>query len=202
MARGHRSRGRRCLATGCGRSVRPGAALCGEHERGAAARELEAAVGRIARRVERAFAAGREGETEMERQRRAGAEFRRGLERGDYGGLFDGRLREVMAQAAAERGLAEEIGALRVVLARLLAAENEDPLRVAHGVARVAGVTVRAMAAQRALEDEFGGELGEALQEALANLEKLDAEEAARAEQERTGGAPRAAEWPGVETPG
>ena len=150
--------GRRCLATGCERRVRSGHALCLDHERGAFGRELEAAVGRMARRVGAAFAAA-DGDEGSGAERRAAAEFGRRLARGEYGGLFDGRLREVMAQAAAERGLAEEIGALRVVLARLLATEGEDPRRVAHAVARVAGTTVRAVGAQRARRGVAGADL-------------------------------------------
>ena len=129
-------------------------------------------MGRLARRVEDAFAA-RAGAAEEDEggRRRVASDFGRRLARGDYGGLFDGRLREVMAQAAAERGLAEEIGALRVVLARLLATEGEDPRRVAHAVARVAGTTVRAVGAQRALEGEAGDGLAAALMQTLAELD-------------------------------
>ena len=165
------------MADGCGRQMRPGRALCPDHERGAYGREVEAAVGRLARRVEAAFAerAGAAEQGEGGRGRVA-VDFGMRLERGDYGRLFDGRLREVMAQAAAERGLAEEIGALRVVLARLLTTEGEDPLRVAHAVARVAGTTVRAVGAQRALEGEAGDEL---TRELMRTLAELDAERAA-----------------------
>ena len=113
---------------------------------------------------------------EDEERRRAAKEFGRRLERGDYGALFDGRLRAVMAQAATEQGLAEEIGALRVMLARLLTTEDGDPLRLAHGVARVAGVTVRAVRAQREIEGEAGDELTRELMRALGELDGEDTE--------------------------
>ena len=172
MARKRRSNGRRCVAAGCARFGRPGRALCPDHERSAYGRELAAAVGRLAQQVGDGFTQRQEGEDVAARQRRAAAEFGRRLERGDYGGLFDGRLRAVMAQAAAERGLAEEIGALRVVLAKLLTTEGADPLRVAHGVARVAGTTVRALQAQRALEGDLGDEFQRALQHVLTELDE------------------------------
>ena len=162
--RDERTGGRRCLATGCERRGRSGHALCTDHERGAYGRELEAAVGRMARRVGAAFAAA-DGDEGPGVQRRA-AEFGRRLARGEYRGLLDDHLRTVMKQAAAKQGVLEEIGALRVVLARLLSAEHEDPLRLAHGVARVAGTAVRAVAAQRALE----GEPDDEFQAALAHL--------------------------------
>ena len=158
--------GRRCLATGCERRVRSGHALCLDHERGAFGRELEAAVGRMARRVGAAFAAA-DGDEGPGAQRRAAAEFGRRLAQGEYRGLLDDHLRTVMKQAAAKQGVLEEIGALRVVLARLLSTEHEDPLRLAHGVARVAGTAIRAVAAQRPLE---AGEPGEEFEAAVKHL--------------------------------
>ena len=150
------------MAAGCGRQVRPGRALCREHERGAYGREVEGAVGRPARRVSAELAApasrpfGKsDDEPDRGRQRRAAKEFGRRL-----------------AQAATEQGLAEEIGALRVMLAKLLTAEGEDPLRLAHGVARAAGVTVRAVWAQRAIEGEAGDGLAAAQMRALAELDE------------------------------
>ncbi len=139
------SGGRRCVADGCARSVRPGRVLCPAHARGAYGRELEAAIGRMARQVERAFTAAPEPgvATGPDRRLEVVEAFARRVARGEYGELFEGRLREVMAQAAAERGIAEEIGALRVVLARLMTDPGIDPLHLAHGVARVAGTTVR-----------------------------------------------------------
>lgn len=101
------------------------------------------------------------------RARRATEEFRRRLEDGDYRGLYDRRLSGVIAQAAAERSLDDEIGALRFVLARLLAEEQEqDAAKLAASVARVVGVAVQAARAQRAI----GGELADGLTEALTQI--------------------------------
>ncbi|HEY7036016.1 MAG TPA: hypothetical protein VH482_32080 [Thermomicrobiales bacterium] len=100
----------------------------------------------------------------------AAAEFRRRLDEGDYRGLFDQTLREVIAQAAAERGLADEIGALRVVLARLLL-EEADLSKLVTGVARLASVTVQATRAQRAIAGEQADGLTEAIAQILAELD-------------------------------
>lgn len=70
-----------------------------------------------------------------------------------------------MAQAAAGQGLADEIGALRVTLARLLV-EEPDATRLAAAVARVAGVAVQAIRTQQAI----GGEGGPADEAALTAL--------------------------------
>jgi hypothetical protein len=100
----------------------------------------------------------------------AGAEFRRRLEEGEYRRLFDEKLKQVIAQAAIERGLADEIGALRVVLARLLL-EEDDLSKLVSGVARLASVTVQAARAQRTIAGEVGDGLAEAINQYLAELE-------------------------------
>jgi hypothetical protein len=112
-----------------------------------------------------ALVAGAEGEPV------AGAEFRRRLEEGEYRRLFDERLKEVIAQAAIERGLADEIGALRVVLARLLL-EEDDLSKLVSGVARLASVTVQAARAQRTIVGEVGDGLADAINQFLAELEE------------------------------
>ena len=121
----------RCAAAGCGRFVRAGEERCPAH--GGTAAPLAPRVGGGTGR--RTPGAGEEG---RERRRRAAAEFRRRLEDGEYRGLFGQRLGEVLAQAAVDRGLGVEIGALRVTLARLLV-EEQDPQKLAASVARVAG---------------------------------------------------------------
>jgi hypothetical protein len=98
------------------------------------------------------------------------AEFRRRLESGDYRQLFDDKLKDVIAQAAAERGLTDEIGALRVVLARLLL-EEEDLSRLVNGVSRLTSVTVQASRAQRAIAGEMADGLTEAIAQILAELD-------------------------------
>lgn len=147
--RGRRGSGRRCAADGCRRFVQPGRVLCGQHARTGDGRDLEAALGRMARQVEQAFQDGGEDDQKVQaraaaRREQALATFRQRVERGDYGELFEGRLRAVMAQAAAERGLAVEIGALRLVLAQLLTDTSLDAEMQARLVARVSETSVKA----------------------------------------------------------
>ncbi|HEV2106632.1 MAG TPA: hypothetical protein VGR16_00055 [Thermomicrobiales bacterium] len=102
--------------------------------------------------------------------RGAAAEFRRRLEMGDYQELLDRRLSDVIAQAAQDRSLVREIGALRFVLARLLA-EEDDPAKLAASVARVSSVLVQATRAQRAISGEVADGLTEAMTRILAELD-------------------------------
>src|SRR5215211_3064734 len=84
-------------------------------------------------------------------------------------------LRLVPKEATpAEPGLSEEIGALRFVLQRLLA-EEDDLARLAAGVARIASVVVQAAKAQQTMTGNRSDELAEALLTALADLDGDDA---------------------------
>jgi hypothetical protein len=140
----------RCATPGCGRFVRQGATWCRVHEDD----DLGTAIA---------------GFGEDERAAVA-VEFRRRLDEGDYRRLFDEKLKEVIAQAAVERGLADEIGALRVVLARLLL-EEDDLSKLVAGVARLASVTVQAARAQRAIVGDQADGLTEAIAQILAELD-------------------------------
>ncbi len=162
-ARRERVSGRRCAA-GCGRFVGGDAVWCERHRISG----IDGATGGTSatdgweREPDRA--------EDAAARRRARQTFRRGLERGDYRGLLDRRLAEIVAGAATERGLADEIGALRFVLARLLA-EEEDLTRLAAGVARIAGVAVRATRAERVISGEQADGLTSALAQILAELD-------------------------------
>ncbi len=70
-----------------------------------------------------------------------GAEFRARIEEGDYRRLLGASLSNVIQQAAAPPGLDDEIGMLRVVMARLLV-EEDDPAKLAAGAAPIAHVAV------------------------------------------------------------
>jgi len=102
------------------------------------------------------------------------ARFRTRLEEGNYRALFDDYLARVIAEPAAERGLPDEIGALRLVLARLLR-EEDDPSKLAANVARVASIAVQAARAQRAISDDVARELTEALTQILVELDVPEA---------------------------
>ena len=105
-----------------------------------------------------------------ERQQHAAAEFRRRLEQGSFAALFERRLGEVIAEAAQERNLSTEIGALRFVLARLLA-EEADVAKLAASVARVSAVLVQATRVQRTISGEVADGLTEAMTRILAELD-------------------------------
>ena len=139
-------------------------------------------MGRLARRVDAAFSEGGDGEDAEEGRRAAVEAFRRGVARGEHGELFDGGVRAAMAQAAREAGVAEEIGALRLALARLVGElpHAEDPVRAAHGVARVAAASVRAVERQHALVGGPRSELEASMMRALDELDAESAEQEAR----------------------
>lgn len=139
---------RRCAAPGCGRFVQRDRELCARHEE--------------ARRSEP------DGEA-AELDVRA-AEFQRRLASGDYRQLFGEVLREIVEQAAEEPGLADEIGVLRVVLARLLV-EERDPAQLAASVSKVAGVAIQAARAQRAISGEGADGLTGAITQILMELD-------------------------------
>mgnify|MGYP001445024594 FL=1 len=75
----------------------------------------------------------------------------------------------MIAQAAAEASVNHELGALRYVLARLLA-EEEDPIALAKAVARVASVSVQAARAQRAISGAVADSLTDAVTQILIEL--------------------------------
>jgi hypothetical protein len=146
---------RRCAATGCGRFVRQGSVFCTRHAPGDGN-----GVG------EQGSALSAPGFTGDE----LGEEFRRRVETGEYRQLFNDRLNEVIRQAAEERGLADEIGILRVVLARILF-EERDPATLAQSVSRVVAVAIQAARAQRAISGEQAGSLTDALTQILTDLD-------------------------------
>lgn len=140
----------RCQAPGCGRFVRAGASFCPNHD------PLPDVEHVLAERPE------------------LRSRFRERLELGDYSALFDDQLSKVLQQAAtavAERGLVDEIGALRYVLARLLM-EEDDLSRLTANVTRVASVAVQAARAQRAISGDVAQGLTSALTQILTELDE------------------------------
>lgn len=107
------------------------------------------------------------------RRRAAKAAFRARLESGDYRELFGDGLGEVMAQAAEQADVSDELGALRIVMARLM--EEEDDLVVLAGlVARVASVSIQAARIQRAITGQLAESLTDAVTTILADLDGSD----------------------------
>jgi hypothetical protein len=79
-------------------------------------------------------------------------------------------LGEVMAEAAGEAGVGDELGALRVVMARLLT-EEDDLVVLAPLVARIASVSIQAARAQRTISGQLAESLTEALTSILTTIE-------------------------------
>lgn len=140
----------RCAAIGCGRFVGRDSRFCSRHKQ----LPLPEPGGTIP-----PTATGPPGAEER-------AEiFEKRLADSNYRALFDARVITVMTEAAEhleKHGLGDEIGALRFVLARLLA-EEEDLSRLAGNVSRVVSVAVAAAKAQRAINGEVAKGLIEAL---------------------------------------
>ncbi len=140
----------RCRAPRCGLYVRAGDAHCARH------------------------AKDEPDERPEEASDDAYARFQELLGRGEYVGFFDDKLIEVMRQAAqamSDRGLTEEIGALRVVLSRLVK-EEKDLTKLASSVTRVASVAVQAARTQRAITGDAAQGLTSALTQILAELDE------------------------------
>ncbi len=168
---GRRGGGRRCVVSGCGRSVRPGQAVCGGHRRTVEGSEAQRAARRMAA-ADEAARVDEGGEGRDPKGTPAAERFRRRLERGDYRALLDEGVREVMAQGAAERGIAEEMGAIRFAMMRLLA-EEEDPVRLSLGVSRLANASARLARVGREFEQDEGL-LTEAISQILRELDGED----------------------------
>ncbi|HEY8602224.1 MAG TPA: hypothetical protein VIL85_27610 [Thermomicrobiales bacterium] len=79
-------------------------------------------------------------------------------------------LQRLIAEQGREGSLAEEIGALRVVLAQLLATGGADAAALSQSVPRVVNAIVRAQRTQRLLAGESAGDLNEMMTKILAEM--------------------------------
>lgn len=95
--------------------------------------------------------------------------FQRLLASGQLADLLSQRLAQALAEAGRRETLTDEIGALRVVLLRLLD-EEDDPHRLASDVARVVNAIVHALRAQRFLVGDTTGDLNELVTRVLAEI--------------------------------
>jgi hypothetical protein len=87
---------------------------------------------------------------------------------------FEQQIEEIVTRFASEAGLeheslSEEISALRIVLARLLA-EEEDAARLASSIPRVVDAVVRAVRAQRSISGAMAEGLTQAVTQVLIEL--------------------------------
>jgi hypothetical protein len=95
--------------------------------------------------------------------------FQRLLASGQLAELLNRRLAQALAEAGHRDTLTDEIGALRVILLRLLD-EEDDPHRLAADVSRLVNAIVRALRAQRTLAGETAGDLTELVTRVLAEV--------------------------------
>lgn len=157
-----------CAAPGCGTVTQSQRGYCPQHiglSQGGAGAVRPSTP--FSLRSEQAEGIDLEG---VERRQAAAAAFRQRLDEGNYRALFGERLCELMAQAAADAGVTDELAVLRIVMARLLA-EEEDPVTLANAVARVASVSIQAARAQRAITGQLAEGLTDALTMVLMELE-------------------------------
>lgn len=98
-------------------------------------------------------------------------ETRPGAASGRYGDLLGPELSRALEEAGRNGSLTEEIGALRVALARLLDDQQVNSRQLAESVPRLVGATTRALRAQRTLSGETAGDLTDALTRVLLEME-------------------------------
>lgn len=79
-------------------------------------------------------------------------------------------LRQLIVSYGREESLADEIGALRAVLAQLLATGGGDTQALSQSVPRVVNAIVRALRTQRVLAGESTGDLNEIATRILAEI--------------------------------
>ena len=126
--------GRRCAAPGCGRFVAAGDAWCRRHGGGPGG------------------GPGLDGDADGDEdggREAPGPAFLERVQAGEYRALGEPGLAATVARAGEPRGLATEIGMIRVALARLLE-EEPDAGKFAVGVARLVAVAVQAARAEQA----------------------------------------------------
>ena len=152
--------GRRCAHPGCGRFVGREAIWCGQH-------------GDVARRDVRGL-----GDW-------AGWAARPQCAAGDGD---DAGIGAALKRAAADPGLDDEIGAVRVTLRRLLR-DDADPLKVALAVARLAAVAVQAVKTRQTLAEAGANPLQEVVERAAALADGAAAGGEGSGDARRAGGA-------------
>jgi hypothetical protein len=165
---------RRCAIPDCGKFARAGSPYCAAHRTQANQRADESRRG-FGSLLDFSPGSGATLDSSPQRpdseaRRQAAAAFRERLKDGTYRELFGKRLGELMAQAAAEEGVDDEIAVLRIVMARLMA-EEADALKLAQAIARITGVSIQAARVRRAINGQRADSLVEALTQALLELE-------------------------------
>lgn len=158
---------RQCVVPACGRRAASGSTVCWPHRKSPTGRDWDTAIRQAASDGSDAVAGGPDSA--------AAEQFRRRIALGQYRELFDVSVIQILAQAAASHDLDDEIGALRFTLARLIA-EEQDPMHLALGVARVVRASVATSRERRELAQAKPDGLTEAMTRVLAELEAEEAE--------------------------
>jgi hypothetical protein len=103
------------------------------------------------------------------------AEFRSRVDRGDYRGLVDDNLRSILRDATDDittNGLVDEVGALRLLLRRLLV-EETDLTKLTNNVTRVAAAAVQTARTQALISGGAAEGLTAALTQILLEVAEL-----------------------------
>ncbi len=109
--------------------------------------------------------------------------------RGAAGDGDDAGIGAALKRAAADPGLDDEIGAVRVTLRRLLRDDDADPLKAALAVARLAAVAVQAVKTRQTLVDGGANPLQEVVERAAALADGAAASGKGSGDAGRAGGA-------------
>ncbi|MEZ4568723.1 MAG: hypothetical protein R2849_00005, partial [Thermomicrobiales bacterium] len=98
--------------------------------------------------------------------------FARAARMGQADRLIEDAVQQIIRQAGEESSLQNEIGALRIVLNRVIAMDalDGDPAKTAATVARLVDSLVRAVKMQRALQGELADDLAGALTTVLIEM--------------------------------
>lgn len=106
-----------------------------------------------------------------ERREEQRERFQECLERGRYSGLYDPSVQSIIKEAAAIQGIHQELGAVRVALAKVLN-EVEDANQLASSVARLATCTAQLLRVVRPTTQEADDEMIATLNQIMVDLEK------------------------------
>jgi hypothetical protein len=124
--------------------------VCADHQWATLDAEAEQEVAQVTRRVEAmSRVAG------AVQRRAAAASYREQLDRGAYAAVQPAELLAMLDDAGGHADLTREIGMLRIAMLRVLR-EEEQPARMAHGLAKLSGALGRAITLQEAREQTAG----------------------------------------------
>jgi len=143
---------KKCARSGCRAWAMRGASYCSAH-----------------RSMELARVGGEEG---FEDRRARSEEFAKAVRDGQADRLIEQAVQHVISQAGEDGSLQNEIGALRIVLNRVIVMDalDGDPAKTAATVARLVDSLVRAVKMQRALKGDLTDDLADALTTVLIEM--------------------------------